>query len=736
MVQCDFARPRAVLDETRRCLDRVLGPSPHPLLDAAALHLRAGLRRHLLGEAPENTNASRYAELFDRAAATGQTRIALLLRDVDRADPSSLELLLQLFGGTRLPKLPMLLSFDSARPAGAAGRLLDQLRHVLPTDAFFWQSAPVDPLLEALPPTLPSGWLSLRAPVRGLLRASAIIGDRFESAILSQLFEVDEPTVLAALQEAVDHGIAIEDGGHGNLRFEHSLGEALRTHTLPSLARAWHEQLAQLFGGPPAPVELTEPMASTTAQAAPESESETSFEAQRAAATATPDAGVAALATEAPLDLAAADEPQDANSRAVVAPDATQCFGEASDPIAPAQDPRREEWWQQLEADLLATRTASAPARELAQAVSEPRAASHAAAAGLWELAGEQHLAAAQRASLAGAHVEALEHTGQALLAAARIADRERSRQVRSRALLLTGHSRWQYRGPNDEFSLAAALEPLARCRALLTESDPAELRAELGVLIANVQYDLGTPEALEQALRELTLAGQLLLDAGQPLEAARLLNDEAAVWVKLGDPVRANYLLTRSRDVFSRVAGSHPQARTELAETEHLLARLLLHAVPRPGRERDALQLGVQHALAAEETYREGGQPRQLGRVWETLGCLELRLGHLDAASHRLREAHQLQQQLGDSIGLARSSAALAAMLAERHEYPAALQWLGESIALNSAKGSVAGLELNLASLRQLEGQLPHAFHAQARDLEQRLRLSLPRKPSVAVSA
>jgi hypothetical protein len=399
-------------------------------------------------------------------------------------------------------------------------------------------------------------------------------------------------------------------------------------------------------------------------------------------------------------------------------------------------DPRREDWWRRLESNLLEARSHSALLPEPARAVSEPRAAGHAEAAELWDRAAEQRLAAAESAALAGAHLQALEHASRALAAAERIRDRERSRPLRALALLLIGRSRWQSRGPGESFSLAAALEALAQCRALLTENDPAVLRADLGISIANVQYDLGTPEALQQALTELTRASQLLLDAGQPLEAARLLNDEAAVCVKLGDPVRANYLLTRSRDVFSRVAGSYPEARTELAETEHLLARLLFHAVARPGRERDALQLGIQHGLVAEEVYRESQHPRELGRVWETLGRLELRLGHLDAATQKLEDARQLQQQLGDSIGLARSTAALAEVLAERRDYPGALGWLAESITLNSAKGSLAGLEFNLASLRQLELQLPFGLHEEARGLEQRLQLALHSGSSAEIRA
>jgi tetratricopeptide (TPR) repeat protein len=399
-------------------------------------------------------------------------------------------------------------------------------------------------------------------------------------------------------------------------------------------------------------------------------------------------------------------------------------------------DPRNEPWWQRLTADLAAARATAADAPELGPASLEPpadtrggneqRSAAHAEAAGLWEAACEQHLAAAERASLDAEHPLALGLASRALALSERLAERERRRRLQMRALLVVGRARWQHHGSGPDSTLQAALDPLLQCRALVLESDPPQLRAELGSLIANVQYDIGTPEALELALLELTRASQLLLDAGQPLDAARLLNDEAAVWVKIGDPVRANHLLSRSREVFSKVANSYPAARVELLETEHLLARLMLHARPRPGRERDALAFGIEHGRAAEEGYRELNSLRQLGRVWETLGRLELRLEHVDAAARLLEDARQLQQELGDLVGLARSSGALCELMARTGDYPRALERLAESIAFNAQKGLRAGLEFNLASLNAIQPELPSGMHDAARALEGRLQREL----------
>jgi hypothetical protein len=346
----------------------------------------------------------------------------------------------------------------------------------------------------------------------------------------------------------------------------------------------------------------------------------------------------------------------------------------------------------------------------------------------MWVTACSQHLAAAERAGLSGLHRRALEHAAQALALAANLPDREERRCVQVTALMIAGRARWQCAPGDEQATLNLALATLADCRRLIQDTDPAPLRAELAALMAHVQYDIGSPAALEAALRELTLASQLMLDAGRPMDAARLLNDEAAVWVKLGDPVRAHYLLSRSREVFSKVVASHPAAALELAETEHLLARLLLQAPARPGRERDAWQLGVEHGRAAEEAYRNIADQQSLGRVWETLARLQLRLGHFDDCARQLEDARALQQQLGDGVGLARSSAAAADLLFSRHDYARALERLAESVRLNAEKGLRAGLEANRARLQQLGEELPDLFQDACRGLEQRVERALGR--------
>src|SRR6185369_10603517 len=103
--------------------------------------------------------------------------------------------------------------------------------------------------------------------------------------------------------------------------------------------------------------------------------------------------------------------------------------------------------------------------------------------------------------------------------------------------------------------TLAGALSEIEAARASLVEGDPPPLKAEAAQLVAAVLYDIGDLPSLSRALEELTLASRLLLDAGDAQGAARLLNDQAAVYVRLGDPVRAMHLLSESRRIFEERA-------------------------------------------------------------------------------------------------------------------------------------------------------------------------------------
>jgi tetratricopeptide (TPR) repeat protein len=268
-----------------------------------------------------------------------------------------------------------------------------------------------------------------------------------------------------------------------------------------------------------------------------------------------------------------------------------------------------------------------------------------------------------------------------------------------------------QWRGAllGAPFTLQEALGSLEASKASLPHDAPPDVAGRLAASIAGVCYDVGDADSLERALGELTDVSRRLLDAGEPLLAARLLNDQAAVYVRLGDPVRATHLLEQSRELFEgRLRGDPDDAMAveELAETHHLLARLTLHARIRPGREADAYAIGLEHTRAAERAYQRLGQRQELARVWETMGRLALQRGQEGVAQEHLSAALELQRQIGDVTGLARSTAALADLYGMTGRVGDALTLLADSITLNVEKGSPLGIALNRRAL----GALSHA--------------------------
>ncbi|MFO0578523.1 MAG: tetratricopeptide repeat protein [Polyangia bacterium] len=351
--------------------------------------------------------------------------------------------------------------------------------------------------------------------------------------------------------------------------------------------------------------------------------------------------------------------------------------------------------------------SAESPFRKLEGTVNDARAAGHLVAAGEIENGAARFLSAAREAAAVGAHVQAVHYAREALGLIESLPAAPRRRRLRIVALCELGRLQWQASGPGGKFTLPSALESLSLARSLLEADDPLELRSSVSSLLASVLYDVGDLRSLERALRELTDASRAMLDGGDAVGAARLLNDQAAVYVRLGDPVRASHLLEESRRVFERLAPADASAALEMAETDHLLARLPLHVAARPGREADAISMGKNHAQAAEQTYRKLGAARELTRVWETLGRLELRAGRIERALSKLTEALQVQRELGDVIGLARTTAALAEVLSASTQHEAALGLLRESIALNLEKGSPIGLAYNRRTLEQLGQRL-----------------------------
>lgn len=322
------------------------------------------------------------------------------------------------------------------------------------------------------------------------------------------------------------------------------------------------------------------------------------------------------------------------------------------------------------------------------------RAADHLAAAGDATGATAKLIQAAVDAAALGAAEQGLALIDDALAALDRLPESRTHRGLRARALAEAARIQWTGVGSDSRFTLEAARETAASAAEALNDDDPPALRSDIASLRAHILHDVGGEMALQEALQVLTEASHALERVAAPVEAARLFNDQAAIWVRLGDPVRAHGLMEASRKVFASRAGHDETARAELAETDHLIARLPLHVAARPGRERDAATMGLRHAAQAAQAYAELERPWDQARVWETIGRLELRRGRIDQAIDALQQATRMQQQLGDVLGLASTVEALARALAAAGRPEVAIGLLRDSLALNAEKGSVQGVD------------------------------------------
>ncbi len=235
---------------------------------------------------------------------------------------------------------------------------------------------------------------------------------------------------------------------------------------------------------------------------------------------------------------------------------------------------------------------------------------------------------------------------------------------------------------------------------------DAPQQYAEARQLAAAIAYDIGDDEHLELALGQLTDGIRTLQAAGHARLAASLLNDQAAVWVRLGDYVRASHLIEESRKVFGAEASALD--RSEQAESWLLLARLPLHVDARPGRRTEAVDVALQHAEAARRLWMELGDEQHAALAVETAGRLLLLDNRPRDAQPLLDAAYQVQQRLRDVLGLARTTDALANCLGMLGQVDVAVRLLGESMRLNSASGAVRGLVFNRETASRLLAWAP----------------------------
>jgi len=208
------------------------------------------------------------------------------------------------------------------------------------------------------------------------------------------------------------------------------------------------------------------------------------------------------------------------------------------------------------------------------------REAEEAEAAGHKELAAERYVEAANHIAKIGGYDRAVALAERALRLLDDATAAASHRSVRIAALMTLGRTKWLAAG-NDghEHWLPSALAALESASSLLIARDHVELRAELAQLTARVYADIGGEKQLSTAVALLVWARRALRGAGLALEAALLLNDEAAVRARRGELEHARRLLQRSQRTFARFVDASPVARRELARTERLMARLARHA-------------------------------------------------------------------------------------------------------------------------------------------------------------
>lgn len=641
--------------------------------DRAAASLReqtSGRRRRALFE-PEESPVVAIVRALNALASRARGPAAIILDEVGAADDATLDVLTQLVSMPGVLRLSLVLACgEPPRPAVRA--LMQAVLEgggVDATTPFERDEAPMS--------TEDGAW---RQAMRHLppeailtLRAAATAGESFDVDAVAALREIPALRVLEHLQVAREMGFALDDTGEGRIRMPANVAATLRQSVLPSLARRWHLDLAARHARPsqePAPSAPAAP-ASAPVESAPRDAEPSTRAPHRVVEVKLP-----------PVPITPSPDAVFAPTPATKTPASTPPSRHASVPLPTA----------------------------VASSQDGVRAASHLAAAGDLEGAARQLCSAVHESAALGLPVQALELARRALALLDGLPDSASRRALRAELLLAMGTIQWRATGPGDDFALPAAIATLREARAALPATGAADLRAKVAGAIAGACGEVGDIPSLDAALEELTEATRSLREAGAVVEAARLLNDQAAIHLRLGDPVKAAWLLQQSREVFAERAASlssaDPSRRSvlmELAETDHLFARLPLHARARPGREADALTLGREHAEAALSLFEELGESRDAARVRETLGRIELRAGHPRRAEEHLLAALATEETLGDVLGLARVTTALAELHATEGRAAEALARVSDAVTFNLEKGSALGIAYTRRTLERV---------------------------------
>ena len=510
-VRCDaLGTSGGVLDAARRSVADLLGEERHAPEPRCAAFER-GLRQRLWGDMPAPSLDAQLVEACNRLAAQTAGRAVLAFEAIDAADAATLDTLAQIFQRPGWLRLPFLFTVRGTLQ-GRVAEFVSLLHHADGEAAVMEieDEAPLDEVIT------PCDWTLLPAHVLRILRASAVLGTLFEVELVAYLLEEPLGVVLEKLQEATDAGVPLADRGDGQFTWPARIVTALQKSTLPSLLMFWHRRLGEILSGGkpsdragrPSGVPQMVARGPSTAQA-----EEAWDPSQR----------------DPEADLAKLLEPP----RHAVLPIQTA-------PAETVRSPVAEEREQTMGAHPKAEQTA--PPSHLVG--DQTRAATHLQTAGRTEAAIEHYLAAVREAAARGDVQRAYGVAEQALTLLDQLPPSPPHALLRAQLLLERGGLQWHGALLGSACTLHEALASLEAAKTSLPDDVPPEVIEQLATVIAGVCYDVGDQAALQRALAELREGGHRLVQAGAVLPAARLLNDEAAVAMRLGDPVCATYLL------------------------------------------------------------------------------------------------------------------------------------------------------------------------------------------------
>jgi len=712
------------LEDARRRIEQLLGDAS-PLWDEALDRMGTSVLTRFLGDVEDPTIEATLVAAANRLAANTDGAAVLVFESVDRADLATLQGLEHVLSREGWLELPVVLQLRER--TSTVTPLLDALAKAAGGDAIV-QGSETDDVRDE-PPKFE--WTSLSPEVLRVLRAASVVGRTFEAPLVAALLDESPTRVLELLQRAADDGAPVADRGAGRFFLPEGATALLQVRLLPSLLEHYNLRLAELLS--PRRDRPTIGIAIPPSDETHSPKAEPSVQYRDVLADAEPrppgtrgprhPTGSVPIVpdTKIPIKIDPAPSRPDA-------PPSHPAQPSTRDTEHPPERPRSRH-------DRSGRQRADAPPPAPSD---DARAAKHFSAGGNPEAAVDRYVEAIRKVDARGDSGRALLLAEEALALLQQLPGSPRRAILRARILAEAGRVQWRGSGVGPALTLQGALGTLEAALAALRGDAPRELRTELASLIAGVCYDLGDTKSLERALQELTVASEAHLKAGQSEKAARLLNDQAAVYLRAGDPVRATHLLDRSREIFDslhRTRPDDPIVIRERAETEHLLARLPLHAKLRKGREDDAFSLALGHARAAAEAYDRLRSPRDIARVWETMGRLEIRRERLEPAGQHLLRALDMQRNAGDAVGLARTTAALAELYLADGRADDAVAVLGDSIELNYEKGSPIGLAYNRRAIARLRDTIGDSPGAEVLDKLERAesvlgQVSLPPEP------